>query len=162
MIIFQIKVSFKKPSYRVKEGLPLYTVSSCIKRQCNGTLWNSNYCSTRWGLYSAVIGYRSSFRTVFDMRDLYHFAYFQRVVQYTDTISPRSGVTKTSYRVTSDVKKFKGQKNKKSTGNGENWNGLMKYNTTGAKLGEKFCLGNSRRQIDWKARLHLIGIKLCV
>jgi len=60
-------------------------------------------------------------------------------------------------------KKFKEQKAKrKNTSNGENWKGVMKYRTTGAKLGgKKFCLGNSRRQIDWKARLHL-SIKLCV
>lgn len=35
-------------------------------------------------------------------------------------------------------KKFKEQKTKrKNTSNGENWKGVMKYRTTGAKLGEK-------------------------
>ena len=43
--------------------------------------------------------------------------------------------------MTSDGKKFKEQKTKrKNTSNGENWKGVMKYRTTGAKLGGKKIL----------------------
>ena len=126
--------------------MPWDTTDDCL--QCYGTLWNSNYCSTRWGLYSAVIDYRYSYAICIT-------AYFQRVVQYTDTIDHfRVALRRVLLkRETSNGKKIqsaKKKKVKKKTSHGENWNGVMKYKNSASGIA-----------IDLKARLHW-SIKLCV